>query len=270
MKKMILITLGTCILLGCVVACEDYDSPYYKDTAGVTSFKGTVLDYLSAGDPTYNLHFDSMMVLINGIPGLRDTLEQDSTEFTVFAIPNECFQSAINALNQYRANNSKDSLICNLKDFLIEPFFVIDTLIVPAVTDEEGTVVTPADTTLIKTQYDYRGRMDSLICRYIFRGKYDSGLISKNTNGLVLSDVKYGYDMHVAYERLPAAGLLNAGGQRLILDDMNRSTLEADWTATYTQSIDLQVSNGIIHLITPGHEFGFDHFVSFFQNYGYE
>jgi len=273
MKKLIFIVLGTCIILGCVVSCEDYDSPYYKDTAEVTSFKGTVLDYLSAGDPTYNLHFDSMMVLINGIPGLRDTLAQDSAEFTIFAVPNECFQSAINALNQYRKNNSKDSLICCLKDFLIEPFTVVDTLIVPEVTDEEGTIVTPADTTLVKTKYDYRGQMDSLICRYIFRGKYDSELISENTNGLVIPDIKYGYNMNVAYEQLPATGLLDAGIRRFIFSDMNGSTLETNWTSTYTyykQALDLQSDNGIIHLVTPGHEFGFDHFVSFFQNYGYE
>lgn len=52
-----------------MLSCTDYEVASYPEENETEVFNGTVLDYLSTGNERLNLKFDSMMVLVNNIPG---------------------------------------------------------------------------------------------------------------------------------------------------------------------------------------------------------
>jgi len=258
----ILKTIG--IIIACImlfVSCKDYDSPYTEvQMAGVTEFDGTILDFLEKGGNQFGLEFDSMMVVVNGIPGLKDSLQQASTDLTVFAVPNGCFQEAITRLNNYRHVKGKGDDIY-LKDLLIEPFVVIEKL--PGETPE-------ADSIIIEHPYDYRLQLDSLVSRYIFRGTLNTDSLQTYVDGLHTQDFQFNYRMHIQYERQSASGVTGMGGRRLVLSDKNGTQLATKWDRSETQAIDIKTKNGYVHILNNGHEFGFSKLISEFQNYGNE
>lgn len=239
-----------------MTSCKDYESPYTDvQVAGETQFDGTILDFLEQDG-----EYDSMMVVISGIPGLRDSLQNASTDLTVFAVPNECFKEAILRLNNYRHTKQKGANIY-LSDLLIEPFTVIETQ--PGATPE-------ADSIIIEHPYDYRLQLDSLISRYIFRGPLNTESLGTYTDGLHTQDFQFNYRMHIQFEQQSASGIEGMGRRRLILSDENNTQLAASWDRSEAQTIDIKTKNGYIHILNVGHEFGFSKLVSQFQNYGNE
>lgn len=249
-----------CCALSLFVACKDYESEFTATfTADETVFNGSILEFLEQGDPAHGLRFDSMLVVINGIPGLRDSLAKTTEEKTVFAIPNACFQEALLRLNNYRQTKAKGKEL-SLRDFLIEPFVVI----------EEQTGPTPDSIVIIKHPYDYRLQLDSLVSRYIFSGSYDTQILAEYTNGLNSQDFKFGYLMHILFERQYASGIEQMGRKRLIISDKNQTQLIEAWDRGETQAIDIRTNNGYIHVLSNGHEFGFSKLIANFQNYGNE
>lgn len=266
MEKIIKSLLGFTLLFCCLVSCRDYDSPYSENAVGVNRYNGTVLDYLEEGDLVNKLQFDSMLFVIDSIPGFRASLEE-SSELTIFAVPNTCFKTAITALGNFREDMSRPPVF--LKDLMIEPFTVEDTLIVPAEMLPDGTII-PADTSFIYRDFDYRSQLERMTCKYIFNESIDTEKIKVNTNGMEMISFKYEDELNAKYEQMPASGILEGGNQRLAFSDMNGSTLESDWISTYTRTIDIHTTNGIIHVITTGHFFGYDDFIADFKNLGYE
>lgn len=245
-----------------MISCQDYDTLYSDSGVKVNKSDSTILGYLSESDTILNFRFDSMMVVINGIPGLKDSLEKAGVDYTVMAIPNECFQTAIKNLNDYRQTHSLGEGIY-LKDLLIEPFIVKDTII-------KVINATTKDTTIVSTVYDYRKDLESLLCRYIFRGIYDFNMISSNSGGLSVDCYKYEYMMNMKCGHYAASGVLNGGVKYFIFSDRNNTQLMDSWIKSKIERIDLHVKNGLIHVLSTGHEFGFDDFISQFKNYGNE
>lgn len=250
----------TCCVLTLFVACKDYESEFTDMSAvDATVFSGSTLEFLERGDTDLELRFDSMLVVINGIPGLRDSLAKTTGEKTVFAIPNACFQEAMLRLNNYRETKERGRKL-GLRDFLIEPFVVLE--------EQQGP--TSDSITIVEHHYDYRLQLDSLISRYIFRGSFDTQSLAEYNNSVHTQDFKYSYLMHILFERQYASGIENIGRRRLILSDKNYTQLEEVWDRSETQAIDIRTNNGYIHVLSNGHEFGFSKLIANFQNYGNE
>src|SRR5690606_39985123 len=67
-----------CCSLMLFMACKNYDSEFTEVTMDDnTIFNGSILDFLEQGDPSRRLTFDSMLLVIDGIPGLRDSLRSE-------------------------------------------------------------------------------------------------------------------------------------------------------------------------------------------------
>lgn len=245
-----------CLLIG----CKDYKSEFTDvSIQDEKVFNGSIIEFLEKGDPDLNLHFDSMLVVINGIPGLRDSLEKTTAPKTVFAVPNTCFQEAMLQLNNYRQAKNRGKVL-SLQDLLIEPFVVI----------EEKQGPTPDSIIVIEHPYDYRLQLDSLVSHYIFQGNINATSLVDYPTGLHTKDYKFSYLMHILFERRQASGIEQMGKKRLILSDKNNTQVDASWNRSETQVIDIKTSNGYIHVLTDGHEFGFSKMIANFQNYGNE
>lgn len=249
-----------CCALMLFAACKDYDSEFTNVTVeDDIVFNGTILDFLEQGDPARGLAFDSMLVVIEGIPGLRDSLTQTTNPKTLFAVPNACFQEAMLRLNNYRDTKQLGRDLV-LEDFLIEPFVVIE--------EQEGP--TADSIIIIEHHYDYRLQLDSLVSRYIFDGAIRTDVLTEYLNGLNTQDHKFAYLMHILYQRQFASGIEQMAKRQLVLSDKNGTQREEGWSQSNTQLIDIRTNNGYVHVLTNGHEFGFSKLITNFQNYGNE
>lgn len=162
--------------------------------------------------------FDSMLLVINRLSGLKDSLV--SGEVTLFAINNNSFDLAMKNLNLRRAT------------------------MVPALPP-----LTLA--TLDSTQ------LDTLACRYILRGSYTTDRVVNNADGILAPNIKYGYTMNLLYERVNAAGYQGGGPQQLFFSDPKQTPFEVFWVTTKTQIVNVKTTNGIVHVLSSGHDFGF-------------
>ncbi|MDB5143639.1 MAG: hypothetical protein JWQ66_2352 [Mucilaginibacter sp.] len=198
------------------VSCKKGDQHYYNDRQrDFTTFDGSTMDYLKAQTGVY----DSLLVLVDRIPGLQDSLSSEKTTF--FSITNKSFETAIKTLNRDRAFQSKDPVY--LKD--------LDAAV-----------------------------LDTMVYKYLIKGIFLSSDISTQSNGVNLFGLKYNYPMHVQYQLLNASGYVGAGEQQLIFSDVNNSTVSSNWVSTNTESLNIKTTNGVIHVLSPGHIFGFNQF----------
>ena len=216
-----------------MLSCTDYEVASYPEENETEVFNGTVLDYLSTGNERLNLKFDSMMVLVNNIPDFIQQMEQTDVQYTVFAIPDACIRSSLAQLNEYRKQKELGEAIY-LSDLLIEPFVVKDTIV---------NVVTPTLNDTIINEYHYDNSLNSL---------------------------KYNYQMNIECSRKPASGFVGGGVKQLIFSDMKNSQVKDNWNRVSTVWNDVYTNNGIIHILSPQHSFGFDEFIYVFNNYGNE
>lgn len=140
---------------------------------------------------------------------------------TLFAPTNQCFTNALKNLNELRSSQHKSPL--SLSDIdLVE--------------------------------------LDTLLCRYVIKGEYTTDSLSKFTDGIGVKSLRYDYDMHLRYNRQDANGYQNGGPQEIQLSDPKSSIFERYWVTTYTTSVNIHTTNGIVHLLSGGHEFGFGEF----------
>lgn len=143
------------------------------------------------------------------------------SNITLFAIKNESFSAVINETNQKR------------KLAGLAPIYLSDVKI---------------------------EQLDTMICRYVFRGKVATDLLKINTNGLFLKAIKFNYQMHAMYQGLNATGFLENGAQRIAFSDTHNSVLSKNWDQTFTSDLNLNVKNGVVHTLVNGHDFGFNDF----------
>ena len=174
----------------------------------------------------------------------------------------QSFSSSLGTLNSFREDYRLGRNL-SLKDFMIDPVIVEDTLI-------EHPNTSQADTTITKRVYDYRGMIDSLVCRYIFEGEYAFDNISNNGGEVEIASLKFGHTMYLESGRYAASGAIGIGGKYLNLIETNSSKLQTQWVTAGVERQDIRVTNGWIHILVPRHEFGFNEMVKRFQNYGNE
>lgn len=58
--------------------------------------------------------------------------------------------------------------------------------------------------------------------------------------------------------------------QTAYFSDMKNSQVKDNWNRVSTVWNDVYTNNGIIHILSPQHSFGFDEFIYVFNNYGNE
>jgi hypothetical protein len=206
-----------CMAILSLFSCKKGDQTYYNYKHDIPVFNGSALDYLKAQTGVY----DSMLVAINRIPGLQDSLTHE--KLTVFGVTNGSFQTVITALNLARAGQNKTPIY--LKD--------IDTAV-----------------------------LDTMICKYLVRGTFTTAFVSTQSNGIGCQSIKLNYPMYLTYQLLNASGYLNGGEQQLTFYDTNYSAVSTDWIGAGVDSLNIKTSNAVIHVLSPGHNFDFNQFVT--------
>lgn len=260
MKKFMIIAGLMASLL--FYACKDYESvnPYIPIER--EAYDGTLLDFLAGGGRSGQT-FDSMLVIIDAIPGLREELEMEDRQFTLFAVTNKSFERSLTQLNAYRTSKSLGAEI-SLDDLLVEPFEVVDTVF-------NSGLLGLVDTVITVYNYDYRIQLDSLLCRYLFEGIHDTQeILNDDYHNLSIESYKNRHQMNLACHFLPSSGVLNGGSLAFTFSDMNGSQLSERWRSTEVQQHDIYTRNGVIHIITEQHSFSFDKFINYFKNRGNE
>lgn len=162
--------------------------------------------------------FDSMLLVIDRCTGLKDSLV--SGKVTLFAINNNSFNLAMKNLNLRRAT------------------------------------MVPARPPLSLATLDST-QLDTLACRYILNGLYATERVVDNADGIQAPAIKYDYQMNLLYERINAAGYEGGGPQQLFFSDPKQTPFEVFWVTTKTQIVNVKTNNGIVHVLSSGHDFGF-------------
>lgn len=245
-------------------SCQDYES-VAPDTiiTEVDKYDGTLLEYLSdEKNNAINHRFDSMLVVINAIPGLKEALAKEDQSYTIFALPNECFEASFKELNIYRTQKELGKELA-FKDLFIEPFTVYDTIFFIGSTTE----ILRIDSSF----YDYRSQVDTLICRYIFNEKYTTDdLFNSEKGNITAESFKFKYLMNMDYSSQMASGIEGEGNYQFTFNDMNYSQLKDRWNTTDVIHQDIYTRNAIIHILPKHHSFGYDKFTNYFKNRGNE
>lgn len=162
--------------------------------------------------------YDSLVLVLERLPDLKSYLDDTNNDITFFAINNRSFELALTNLNIVRRNNNLGPLY--LEDVDLET-------------------------------------LSLLTHRYVFDEKQSVSVFRPFLDGMSMLSIKYGYEMHVQYQVLPSSGLIGGGQQQLTFSDVNESIYLRNWNRTVTSSVDLNATNGIIHSLSPRHEFGF-------------
>ncbi|WP_033563542.1 fasciclin domain-containing protein [Sphingobacterium sp. SYP-B4668] len=163
--------------------------------------------------------FDSLILTLDRVAELRTALKDDSKQYTLFAVTNRSFEIAIKSLNTTRK-------LANKKPLYIEDLDLIE--------------------------------VDSILSRYVFQGMYDTDYLSPFVEGQTIESVRYNYKMHMQYEVTNASGLVGGGQQQIELSDVNNSIFQRYWKSINTASVNLKTKNGVIHILSSGHDFGFN------------
>ncbi|NGM62508.1 hypothetical protein G5B30_11345 [Sphingobacterium sp. SGG-5] len=170
--------------------------------------------------------YDSLVMAIERYPDLKNYL-QTSDGMTLFAPNNRGFELSLATLNRVRVEGNK------------KPLYLEDL-------DEE--------------------LLERLLCYYIIQGAYNTESIANLRDGKFVYGYKYEYQMHMQYQNTAASGLVEFGPQQIIFSDTNGSRFHQFWTRTTTASINVKTRNGYVHMLTPGHDFGFNKLIKLFNN----
>lgn len=99
--------------------------------------------------------------------------------------------------------------------------------------------------------------LDTLIRRYVLPGKIVTDSISHLFDGRWYGSLDDGYEMQLRYERQSANGYIGGGPQQIVFSDPKNSQFERYWVRARTASVNIETSNGIVHILLPSHEFAF-------------
>lgn len=252
---------------------------------GITHYDGTIYDYLQNDDPALGVTYDSLLYLLNysdegsmvplKFAELKACLQDEEGQYTFMAVPDSCFRSALKSLNRFRRLNKltitegdipEDAAEAEknaIGDLTLEKLLNYHKEIERV--DEKKPEQKNTDI------YEYKASLDSMLCRYMTLGAYDTESLSRITSaeGKIIQGL-YSYRMNLIYKRLPASGLVGGGPKNITFYDM-RNTLEMTrWESTKVLWTDIYAKNGVIHVLVPQHEFGFGDFIHYFRNIGHE
>jgi hypothetical protein len=104
-------------------------------------------------------------------------------------------------------------------------------------------------------------QLDTMMTQYIIKGSYPTDSLLQQ-DGLSLRSVKFNYPMHAKVLRAPASGFIGGGPEYIEISDTKRSQFTRDWVNASTASINIKTTNGIVHVLTADHVFGFEDFIS--------
>lgn len=104
-------------------------------------------------------------------------------------------------------------------------------------------------------------QLDTMITQYIIRGKYTADSL-RQQDGLLLKAARYGYPMHGRVLKTTSSGYSDGGPELIAISDTRRSQFNRNWVTANTGSINIRTSNGIVHVMSPDHVFGFDNFIT--------
>jgi uncharacterized surface protein with fasciclin (FAS1) repeats len=103
--------------------------------------------------------------------------------------------------------------------------------------------------------------LDTMMSQYVIRGVLNSDSLSSK-DGKSLSDVRYGYPMHGKLTESFSSGYVHGGPAVIEFSSTKRSQFLKNWVTTNTASINIETDNGIVHVLSPDHVFGFSDFVT--------
>ncbi|SDD01086.1 fasciclin domain-containing protein [Niabella drilacis] len=98
-----------------------------------------------------------------------------------------------------------------------------------------------------------------LLAYYIARGSWMADAIAVNRDGIYLRTVG-DRTVNVAQQTTNAEGVDKGGSQVLKYSFTYSSKWEEDWSSSRTSTTDIRLSNGVVHVLEPGHIFGFGTF----------
>ncbi len=167
--------------------------------------------------------YDSMLLVTSRLGGIADTISNKPV--TVFAINNRSFSIALENINQAR----RDAI--------------------------------PAKPAVSFSSMD-SAILDTFFCRYILKERVSSADIKNLTDGRLFVSTRYDYNMQLQLQRTNASGYENGGPSTIIFSDPKNSVFVRNWIRVPTITVDIKTSNATVHLLSPGHDFGFgDDFV---------
>ncbi|MGJ1387348.1 hypothetical protein ACR782_14195 [Sphingobacterium spiritivorum] len=106
-------------------------------------------------------------------------------------------------------------------------------------------------------------QLDTLISKYISKDLVttDSMLF---VDGLFIN-ARYNQDMHAQRIKQESSGFVGGGLVTVYYSDTKGSNFQSQWTRTTTQAVNIKTSNGVVHILNNGHEFGFGEFLTRFN-----
>ncbi|WP_437918979.1 discoidin domain-containing protein [Sphingobacterium sp. LRF_L2] len=103
-------------------------------------------------------------------------------------------------------------------------------------------------------------QLDTMLSQYIIRGRVTGDSLFLQ-DGMSLADFKYGYPMHGKLTDSYSSGYISGGPALIEFSDTKRSQFVRDWVTTTSASINIETKNGMVHVLTADHVFGFNDFV---------
>lgn len=290
MNKLLTITCSLAVLA--LSSCTDFSVADVdlsgSKGVGMTRYDGTIYEYLKAGDPELGLTFDSLMYFLDlpdeeedalGIPlelnELRRALKDETGQCTLMALPDSCFRTALESLNRYRKLNKLQLTAEDLdEDAGEKESYAVGELTLKKLRNYQKRLEAPVldkEGNPIYIDYEYKSQMDSLLCRYMVPGLYDTEQLSTSSSveGQFVQGL-HSYRMSLFYRRLPASGFINGGPKDITFYDMGNTLDKDKWEPAKVLWTDIYAKNGVIHVMVSQHEFGFDKFIHYFRNLGYE
>lgn len=196
------------------IGCKKGDDHYLNYNTSAIRHDGTAYDYLIHQPGVY----DSLALVLERLPELKNVLNNEGANLTLFAINNRSFALALTNMNMARKANG------------LAPLYLEDINL---------------------------NLLETLMYRYLFAERHSVSEFKPFLDGMSVFSFKNGYEMHVLYQVLTSSGLVGGGQQQLMFSDVNGSIYQRYWDSTVTSSVDLNTDNGIVHTLSPRHEFGF-------------
>lgn len=213
MKRILYVGISLLLLVLTVVACKKGNTYYEDYQIKYTEYDGTTLQFLEE----QNMVYDSLLLVLERVPSLRARLKNPKDTITFFAMTNNSFTNAIDAMNAVRSAANRPKLF--LEDI---PKALVDTL----------------------TNH------------YAFDGIYDTDNLKDFVEGKEIRSIDQ-YRMTMKYKVSSASGIVQGGQQQIILSDMNNSIFQRYWQESNTSVVNIRTTNGRLHILAPSHNYGF-------------
>lgn len=104
--------------------------------------------------------------------------------------------------------------------------------------------------------------LETLLNRYVFNDKYLSNDIRISLDGTMMNSLDNNYRMHARY-RQKEGDKNKTPIIYLEFSDTNSSVYNIEWDKSETSAVDKETKNGVVHILSTQHEFGFGKLIEF-------